>query len=205
MYYYIYQITNLVNNKIYVGVHKTKDLNDGYMGSGKVIKSAINKHGINNFKKDILEFFENAELMYAREKEIVTDDFLLREDTYNLRRGGYGGFDHINKNKTKEDWVERARVGGLKSRIGERAKGPRNEKWCDNLSKSSKGKQNFLGKTHSDKTKQTMKQSAIGKHDGEKNSQFGTMWITDGTVNKKIKKSDLIPDGWSKGRIIVVQ
>ena len=40
-YYYIYQITNLVNNKIYVGVHKTKDLNDGYMGSGKVIISAI--------------------------------------------------------------------------------------------------------------------------------------------------------------------
>lgn len=38
-YYYIYQITNLVNAKIYVGVHKTKDLNDGYMGSGKVISA----------------------------------------------------------------------------------------------------------------------------------------------------------------------
>lgn len=37
MFYYLYQITNLVNNKIYVGVHKTHKFDDGYMGSGKVI------------------------------------------------------------------------------------------------------------------------------------------------------------------------
>jgi 5-methylcytosine-specific restriction endonuclease McrA len=33
-----------------------------------------------------------------------------------------------------------------------------------------------------------------------KNSQSGTMWITDGTVNKKIKITDEVPSGWSKGR-----
>ena len=96
MFYYLYQITNLLNNNIYVGVHKTSDLNDGYMGSGKIIKLAIEKYGINNFKKDILEYFDESDTMYAREKEIVTDEFLLREDTYNLRRGGSGGFDYIN-------------------------------------------------------------------------------------------------------------
>ena len=96
-YYYIYQITNLVNNKIYIGVHKTSKLDDGYMGSGKIINSAIEKYSIDNFKKDILEFFETSDAMYAKEKEVVTDEFLLREDTYNLRRGGTGGFDYINK------------------------------------------------------------------------------------------------------------
>jgi group I intron endonuclease len=97
MFYYLYQITNLVNNKIYVGVHKTININDGYMGSGKVIQRAIERHGIDNFKKEILETFDNSKPMYAREKEIVTDEFLLREETYNLRQGGFGGFDYINK------------------------------------------------------------------------------------------------------------
>jgi len=97
MFFYLYRITNLVNNKIYVGVHKTTSLEDGYMGSGKVIMRAYEKYGINNFKKDILETFDNSESMYAREKEVVTDEFLLSEETYNLRRGGFGGFDYINK------------------------------------------------------------------------------------------------------------
>lgn len=38
---------------------------------------------------------------------------------------------------------------------------------------------------------------------GKDNSQYGTMWITDGINNKKIKKDvDFIPDGWYKGRKI---
>jgi hypothetical protein len=39
-----------------------------------------------------------------------------------------------------------------------------------------------------------------GKMDGEKNSQFGTRWITNGIENKKIKKDSIIPDGWKLGR-----
>jgi hypothetical protein len=98
MFYYLYEIKNNLNGKIYVGVHKTKDMEDGYMGSGKVIRSAIEKYGIENFTKVILETFDDSENMYIREAEVVTDEFLLREDVYNLRRGGFGGFDHINKN-----------------------------------------------------------------------------------------------------------
>lgn len=95
-YHMLYKTTNLVNGKIYIGVHKTEDINDPYMGSGKRLLLAIEKYGVKNFEKTILEYFDDAESMYAREKEIVNKEFLCREDVYNLKVGGEGGFDWIN-------------------------------------------------------------------------------------------------------------
>ena len=60
MFYLIYKITNTLNHKVYVGSHKTKDKDDGYMGSGKYLLRAIKKHGIEKFTKEILFEFENA-------------------------------------------------------------------------------------------------------------------------------------------------
>ena len=40
-FHYIYKITNLVTGDIYVGQHTTSNLDDGYMGSGKILIRAI--------------------------------------------------------------------------------------------------------------------------------------------------------------------
>jgi len=99
MYFIIYKITNKLNNKIYIGKHQTKDINDSYMGSGKYIKRAINKYGIENFTKEIIEFCKDKEEMDNKEKIIVNENFIKCNNNYNLKIGGEGGFDYINKNK----------------------------------------------------------------------------------------------------------
>lgn len=151
MHYYLYQITNKINGKIYIGVHSTSNLDDAYMGSGKSLRAAYKKYGFDNFEKNILEFFDTESDMYAREKILVTERFVDDRSTYNLNIGGYGGWHAARK-----------------------------------TAQSSKA---------NSRRSKTLKGTGIGN----KNSQYGTMWITDGIVNKKIKKTNNIPESWKKG------
>lgn len=96
MHYIIYKTTNKIDGKIYIGKHKTKDLSDNYMGSGKRLNLAIKKHGLENFKKEILFVFDNEENMNAKEAELVTKEFVEEDTNYNLCPGGNGGFGYIN-------------------------------------------------------------------------------------------------------------
>ena len=106
MYRIIYKVTNLINGKFYIGQHKTDDLNDGYMGSGKILKRAIVKYGVENFKKEILHFCDSKEDMDKKERELV----VLTEESYNLRYGGDGGFDYINKFRPYDEKERRRKL-----------------------------------------------------------------------------------------------
>lgn len=205
MFYTIYKITNVKDGKVYIGKHQTQDLNDGYMGSGKQLKRAQTKHGIENFKKEILFQFDNEDEMNAKEAELVTEEFCLRKDTYNLCPGGQGGFGYINNNsdivakrtitrRENTKWKDSTMRTGRKNFTDEsnrvKATLVRNEKYPN-------GTLGFMGKTHSSETIAKMRRS---KNVGQANSQFGTFWITDGQENRKLKQGECIPEGWKKGR-----
>ena len=97
-FHYFYKITNLINNHFYYGVHNTNNLDDGYMGSGKRLNIAYNKYGIENFKKEILKFFNTSKEAFEYEAEYVNEDLIQNNDCYNIVPGGNGGWEYINKN-----------------------------------------------------------------------------------------------------------
>lgn len=103
MQYIVYLTTNLVNNKIYIGVHKTEnpEVFDGYIGNGVYINSpktynkkqtvfhyAICKYGVQNFKRITLKVFDNLEDALDLERWLVCPEFLKRSDVYNTTLGG---------------------------------------------------------------------------------------------------------------------
>ena len=213
MFFTVYQITNNVNGKIYIGKHQTKDLNDGYMGSGKHLRRAIEKYGIESFTKEILFQFDNEADMNAKEAELVTEEFCLREDTYNLCPGGRGGFGYINSaGLSVKQFVNSnfAKENSQKANEKKRLLWDTDRRWSEeyrqNLSNGAKeyvakNGNSFKGKTHTDEWKARQSEVMRKKTSGSNNSQFGTMWITDGTSNKKVKKDvDFVPEGWYKGR-----
>ena len=90
-FHFIYKTTNTVTGKYYIGMHSTNDLEDGYLGSGKRLRYSIRKHGVENHKRLILEFFDTRQELAAKEREVVDLDLIAKEECMNLREGGEGG------------------------------------------------------------------------------------------------------------------
>ena len=203
MFYTIYKITNKINEKFYIGMHQTGNVDDGYMGSGKRIKAAIKKYGVGSFTKEILHIFDNEKDMKNKEKELV----VINEMSYNLCEGGKGGFGYINSHLKEK----------VSSQKRERQKAKPNSYYVDLGNKAAKvsserlklfhstGKikpVDWTGKKHTEETKQKMRKP---KNVGSNNPSYGTCWVSNGQESKKIKKEELdkfIELGYYKGRIM---
>lgn len=146
MYHIVYLTTNLVNDKFYIGVHSTYNLEDGYLGSGIAILRAIKKYGKKSFKQQILFYCLNADDAYNIEKNIVDYYFINNCKTYNLVLGG----DH---DRTGRRYSIEARSKMSKTRIEKGvAKGQNNNgsktKMSDEKRKEKAQKANATKRNH---------------------------------------------------------
>lgn len=195
MFYYVYEITNLINGHIYVGKRSSKDpATDKYMGSGKLIKAAIKKHGRDSFKKIILGIFLSDVDAAFLESTIVTKEFLKRDDVYNLHEGGFGGFAHLNDGSPEH--IARTKRAGIKYGGG-------TKDWTEESFKKVRdtGKRNnSLGLTSGWKHTGEFRQMMSVKQSGDKNPNYGNVWCVEETAgnyeNRKSFSSVNIPDGW---------
>jgi group I intron endonuclease len=95
----IYKTTNLINGKIYIGQDSKN--NPEYLGSGTIIKRAINKYGKENFKKEILDICLDKEELDIKEIYWIKELKSI-ENGYNISSGGNGCLGCKQSDETKE-------------------------------------------------------------------------------------------------------
>jgi hypothetical protein len=182
------------------------------MGSGKYIKKAIVKYGVENFIKEVLFIFNDEKEAYDMERQIVNENFIKRIDVYNVIVGG-DSFESINSNielrkeKNKKAAISMNRINWNNPEFRERNR-ERMIEQNKRLRKLGvlKNPPNWTGKIHREESKRKIGDKNSENQKGEKNSQYGTCWIYhDELGNKKINKRNLdeyLSNGWVKGRII---
>lgn len=211
--HYLYKTTCIITGRYYIGMHSTSNLNDGYMGSGKRLRYSIRKYGKENHIVEILEFFENRELLVEAEIKAITVEMITDNNCMNIAEGGCGGhgsrfltkeqmskggkkaIETIRRRKENDDDFKQKLLIKISNGIKKAIKEGRMGTWKTNY--------NWVDKKHSEETKKLMSKIKKGTGTGETNSQYGTCWITKDGLNKKIKKEDLetyLLDGWVKGR-----
>lgn len=175
--YYVYQTTNLVNGKIYIGVHQSQDIgSDRYIGSGKRLKLAIQKHGRINFERDILQVFKDKSEAFMYERSLVDEEFVEREDTYNVTTGGGGsgglkGEDHPNYGLPMPQEIKEKVSESVKKFYAQFEEYP--EERREVYRKSRKAYFESIGGTHPEDVKQKISETLKGKYCGEDHPFYG--------------------------------
>lgn len=194
--HYIYLTTNNINDMKYIGKHYG-ELDDPYLGSGKILKRAIDKYGKENFTKTILFISKDDEENSEKEKYFINlYNAVSNPLFYNIHEGGKGG--NTTAGYTPEEKT------ALKKKLSEIQSGKNNgmygkhhtEKtkaflsyWAEfirdnsvyqtsdfkeKMSQLTKGENNGMyGKHHTEESKRKMSINSIGKTSGEKNGMYG--------------------------------
>jgi len=174
-FYYVYIITDKINQKQYIGDHSTNNLNDNYFGSGLLIKKSIKKYGKQNFEIKILEYFKTKQDAFnAQEKWILKYNTLL-PNGYNISpKGGLGvvechSEETIKKLKKPKSKETKERISKSLNGKSSKRKGKKHSQESKNkMSISHKGlqaneKHPMYGKHHTEETKEKIRNRKIGK------------------------------------------
>lgn len=184
MYGYIYLIINKVNGHTYVGKHESSKewFEDKYPGSGKLLKPAYKKYGIENFEKFFIQYCYDKESLNAAEKFWIAEYKSRGKAEYNIAKGGDGG--NLVGGPTKGSW-KKGHTPWNKGKKGCQVAWNKGIACYDET--KNKISKSLKNKPLSNERKEQMSISRKGKH-----------WYNNG-----IKEAFCFecPDGYKKGRL----
>lgn len=197
-YGYVFISTNLINNKKYIGRHKAKSFTNKYKGSGKLIREAFKKYGINNFSVELIEWCDSEDSLNERERYWISK-YNATEDPnfYNLSNGGEG-FGGLSGDKNP------AKRPDVRKKMSE-----------NHADFSGKNNPNYGGLSEINKRHISESRIAKGTAKGKNNPMYGRrgkdsphynrVHINNGDISRTCHKDELeyyLNNGWRRGRII---
>jgi hypothetical protein len=209
---FIYITTNNINGKRYIGACTTGC--PKYLGSGKLLREAIKKHGKENFSREIIEYSDDKEYLYERERYWISYyDAVNDPSFYNLSYGGKGGDSLLTKqywdNLSSEEREKRLEpFVNAKKASGDKHISKIDPNWSKNLSKSIKKSWDRYTEEEKNARLETIRKYAKEKdQSGEKNPMFGRSavkeknlrWYTNGESTIYVTEGTQ-PEGFTKGR-----
>lgn len=172
---FVYITTNKINNKKYIGMHRGhKD--DSYLGSGKLIRKAIDKYGKENFSRKIIEYADSFEELCELEKFYIEKYNAVRDDNfYNIHDGGFGG-NNLAAYDFKKMETYKVKLEELPKNHNQKDENKKSNKELSKFSSNQLGELNpNYGNTWSEEKKKSLSKLRIanGKSKGELNGMFG--------------------------------
>jgi len=167
-YHFVYVTTNLITGKKYVGDHSTNNLDDKYLGSGRpYFQNALNEYGKDNFKREILEFFDTKEEAFNTQEKYIKEFDTLYPNGYNLSPTGGVGLVGCFSEKTRKN-MSISRSGNKNGMYNKK----HTEEAKRKQSEARKGKEPWnKGKTNI-YSEETIKKMKNVSHKGDKNPMF---------------------------------
>ena len=210
---YLYVKTHNKTGLKYLGKTTSKDPHK-YKGSGLRWEKHLKVHGSDYtteiiFQSDDPDEITKMGLYYSKLWDVVNDDRWanLKEES---GEGGWPSREIIREGfYRKYGYTHNMKIPGAVDAFIEQSKRLhaegkfKNNYFGANMEKTLRAVE--LAKTPEATAKKKQSLAAINHQQGTKNSQYGTMWITNGFENKKIKKIDKIPKGWYKGRVVKIK
>lgn len=169
----VYQIRNLINNKVYVGsavdINRRKREHYAQLSKGKhcnqKLQNAYNKYGVENFSFEIVESVEDPQQLISREQYYI-DKFNAVNEGYNICPIAGNTLGVYPSNESRQKMSEAHKGVGKGIPKSEEHK----KKISKSVSNSIKGENNpFYGKHHSEETKKKIRD----KVSGEKHHAYG--------------------------------
>ena len=167
MKYYVYLTTNLINGKQYVGDHMINPKEKRYyIGSGKYFCFSRKKYGVQNFFKEILEWFPTRKEAYEAQEKYIIQFNTLAPNGYNLSPKGGIGVIGCCSEETKMK-MRNARLGKSPTNKGEKMAQEKKDRISNSLL--------AFWSSDSEKTKEVRKIISLNGQQmtGDKNSMFG--------------------------------